>query len=91
MYCFNRFVMILFVFVKINSANARVCESIWNPAIQPLKSFYLHNLIAHGHQTWQGGDLLWGVPTGKKDIILWSSGLLKSRDKIKTPSLLEGL
>ena len=28
-----------------------------------LRPLYLHYHIGYGHQTWQGGDLLWGVPT----------------------------
>ena len=42
-------------------------------AFQPLKT-YLHCPNAYGHQTWKGGDLLWGAPNHRaiNALITWS-------------------
>ena len=31
-------------------------KSMWNLALQPLKTLYLHYHNAYGHQTWHGGE-----------------------------------
>ena len=51
-----------------------------------LKPLYLHYHNAHGHQTWQGGGLPWGLP--QLYITLWLYGLSRSYGKLKPLSPL---
>ena len=37
-------------------------ESIWNLALQPLETLYLHYHNAYGHQIWRGDDLPGSTP-----------------------------
>ena len=49
---------------------ADLSQSIWNLALQPLKSLYLHYHNAYGHQTWQGNDLPQGAPKAHFDHVV---------------------
>ena len=40
-------------------------ESMWNLALLPLKTSYLHYHNCYDHKTWQDGGSPWGAPTNK--------------------------
>ena len=65
-------------------------EGMWNLALQPQQTSYLHYHSAYGHQfenlSW------WLILRGSKPLIqitLWSRGLARSRDKWKPLYLYE--
>ena len=51
---------------------------MWNIALQPLKTLYLHYHNVYGHQTWQGGDLPWGALTHKATWPLGNNVVLQN-------------
>ena len=44
---------------------ADLSKSMWNLALQPLKTSYLQYSNTYDHQPRQGGDLLWGTSVHK--------------------------
>ena len=59
--------------MPIERLMAYLSKSIWNPALQPLKT-HLHYHNGYGHQTWEGGNLHEGLPPLKSHhfLIMWS-------------------
>ena len=56
-------------------------NSIWNLALQSLKTFYLnYNNASYVHQTRQGGDLSSGAPTDK---VTWTFDPVVLQDHVK--------
>ena len=61
----------------------RILVSMWNLALQPLKTLQLHYLNAYVHQDWQCGHLTWGAFIHK---VIWPSHHMVFRDHVKAKS-----
>ena len=48
--------------LEINS-NSGLSKTMWNLALQQLKTLYLHYHNAYDHQVWQGGYISRDAPT----------------------------
>ena len=61
--------------------------SDWNLALQPLKTWHIHQYNVYGHQTWHDGDILCGLlPMKSYDaLITWSCEITRQTKTITFP------